>query len=482
MPAVIRRPPPWAVHAMYMVPSDFVLVDRFGVVQDETVFMQRVEDQILAIRQWFWDTLGGYTFAAAPATYFRSAKTTAEFYAVYPDHFAAALGTLQEMAAQGIVDLRSHRRLYNMDLPLRIGGSGNATGADYYGNPFQEYGAIVGAGHAGRIFGGLFPPFASVPTTIATGANASATTLTVATGTGRNFALAGRRGIFSSQVQSVVASTQFVCSDVDFTTGVTLPFDAVVWPYGQDPTVANAESIQVTAVNTGTRTVTVVRGQHGTSPITIQGGGSGAGGTIIARRVTSARIWTSPAQPEGPGFEVVDITAISGDTLTVIRGRQDAYQKLTTNGANTVPRTILAGDNIVVTEPLDLWFFQNQNQVTGGFAHELGHCFGMKYFNPDEARNFKYVDSNNAVQQKDRIALGEMPGNPSVDLVVGQDFWEHLPHTPYNWNTPGVFGPFVMFDYWDWPFGNVPSPAAGFTADEAARIRACPYITAQARP
>lgn len=482
MPTVTRHPAPWAVHTIYMIPSDYVLADRFGAAQDEAVFMQRVEDQVHEIQQWFWDVMGGYTFSTVPATYYRCSLTAAQIFATYPDYFSACLGILAEMEAKGLYDRRTPHRLPNMYLPLDIEGAGNSIPLTSAGSPWFPWGAVVGAGAGGRIFGGLLPNFMSVPTTIVSPASASATSLSVASGRGKLFAVAARLHLDSARVQSFPGTqgvgTQIVCTDVNWVD--TLPFDAVVWQYSKTPTGANAEAIQVTAVNTATNTITVVRGRYGTSPIVIDGGGYGGGGSVIARRQKSARIWTSPGTPEGGGFEVVNITGISGDTLTVQRGQADAYVG-STGGSNTTPRAILAGDNIVVTEPYPLNFYQNQRQATGAFAHELGHNFGMTHYTPAQVQSNPYVDSSSGspvVKFRDRT--GE--SRPSVDSVTGVDFWEHLPHTQNNPLTPGNFGPYVMINYYDYPFGNVAAPAAGFTANELARVLASPYLTAQARP
>lgn len=483
MPSVIRHPPRWAVQMMYIVPSDYVLKDRFGVVQNETAFLQRVEDNLLIARQWMYDVTGGYTFNLAPTLWFRTSRTAAQLYSTYARYDEAIFDAMLEMQAIGVFDTRSRHRLPGASLTISFEGANNSLGADNYGCPFLAWGAFIGGGPGIKILGGMFPDFVSVPTTITAGASSSATTLQVASGTGKSFAVAAMFHFYAARVQSAPSSptggTQIQCTNVDFA-ATSLPMDAVVWPYGQKPSVSNAEAVQVTAVNTVTNTVTVVRGRYGTTPIAIQGGGSGGGGWNIGRRLKQARIWTSPAPPEGTGFDVVSVDGISGDTLTVSRGARDAYSY----GSFPVPRAILSGDNIVVTEQDELWFYQTQNQVIGATLHEMGHNWGLRYYNPSESLTFDYVDhapgGGVVIRQRD---INDYAGNQrSVESVYRAGNWVHLPHTPDNPLTPDVFTPYVMFDYWNFPFGNVPAPDAGWTANELARILTSPYLTVQARP
>lgn len=498
MAIMVRQSPPlWAVHPIYMVPSDFVLRDRFGAQVDETTFMQNVENSVLIARQWYWDTTGGYTFEAVPALYFRSAKTTAQIFTDYTGnaYYKALIGILGEVDAAGLFNRRSRHRLPEMYIPMNLEGAGNSIDSNQsYGCPFFGPGAVVGAGLlGGRTMGGLSPNFLSVPTTIATAAASNSLTLQVAAGTGRNLAVATGFKIEGSRVSSFTGSptgaTTIVCDDGSWASGATpvQPIDAVMWPYGQEPTPANAEAVQVTGV-TG-NTVTVVRARYSTTAITITGGGQGGGGTSIYKRQQSARIWTPPASPEAPGAEVVIVTGISGDTLTVQRGRADA--NLT---SATTARAVLVGDNIAVTYPQSLnWTGQTVDQAIGGFVHELGHNFGMTHYNPEEVKHNPYVvegpPGTYTVAYKDRSPANSQyrEQRPSVDSVIdgsgySEDFWEHLLHTPDNPLTPGEFGPYVMFGWWNFPFGNVAAPTAGFTANELDRVLASPFLTAQARP
>lgn len=487
MPSVIRVPPRWAVEFIIMVPSDYVLKDRFGVAQDESTFLQRVENGLLIGRQWYHDITGGSTFECVPTIYFRSAKSTAEMFATYRIYYDACLGVLAEMASVGLFDLTSRHRLPGMWMPLEMEGApfvALAIGSQGYGCPFLTPGAAVSAGAAVKRLGGMFAEFVSTPTTVSA-ASAGATTLTVAAGMGRSFATAAKFHRYSDRVFAGPASptggTDLVTSDRGWCD--VPPFDAVVWPYGPDnkPSPANAECILVTAVvpdpNSSNATLTIVRGRYGTTPIPIVGGGSN-GATVIARRVKSARIWTSPATPEGTGAEVVQVDSISGDTLTVQRGKDDAYFK-----GGTTARAILAGDNIAVTEPYELNYYQNQTQAVGAAMHELGHCFGLKWWNAAECAAFDRVDGTGAILTED--VRGRYTPNPvTADTYDKFGFWQHLPHTPDNPLTDPAdrFGPFVMGPGFPFTPGGPAAPAAGFTADELARVLISPYITAQARP
>lgn len=478
MPGVVRDPAEYAVHTIYMVPSDYVLRDRFGVQQDEAVFMQRVEDQVLLIQQWYWDVLAaGRTFNTVPATWFRSALTTAQIFATYATYYDACLGLLQEMSRKGYYDLNSRGRLPNMYMPLDLEGAGNAIPSWSWGNPYFPPGGVVGAGQGGRLFGGLLPYFRCTPTTVDIGVSIGATAMQVAAGTGKNFATAGSFHYNSTRVTTApspaTSGTTLVVDDLSWIRA--LPFDAVVWPYGPNPPApSNAEMVRVTAINSSTNTLTVVRGQGGTTPIAIQGG-SRNGGYCISQRNRYARVWTPTTLPEAPTTEVVEITSIGGDVLTIVRGTGDAF------GSST-QRVLQPGDPIAVTDGPELWFYQKQAQATGAFAHELGHCFGMKQYTPAEARAYQYV-SNGVVLTRDRIALNEV-SDPSVDVAYGYGFWEHLRHTPDNPATPNLStaDQYVMYGYWNWPYNNVASPNAGFTANEAVDVLKSTMLVAQPRP
>lgn len=477
MPSVSRDYPDFAVHPIYVIPSDYTLRDRFGVAVDEAIFMQRVEDSILDIRRWYWDVLGaGKTFDSIPATFYRTSKTIAETFATYSDFGVACKAAYQEMVSRGLVHGGPIRRLPSLYLPLDMENGGNSLSAGDVGSPLFPWGAVVGGRGDGLLLGGLFRKFLSIPTTIANGTSSAGLVIQVAPGTGRNFAIAARFGLDQSRVQTISAptsSTTLTVNDANWV-GSTFPLDAVVWPYGQSPTVANAESIRITA--RAGNTLTVVRAQNGTTAIAISGGGGGAGSNI-AKRQPYARVWTSPADPESLTSEVVQVTSINGDTLTISRGQEDAYFY----GNARPARTLLTDDNIAVVDPRDVFFYINNRQASGAFAHELGHNFGMTHYTAAEVRNNQRVGPSPGYAYTFTDRRNETY-RVSADSVTGVDFWEHLPHTQFNVTTPGQFGPWVMYSFWDYPFNNVASPAAGFTANEAARILRSPYLTTQPRP
>lgn len=468
MPIVRRNPPTWAVHMIYLVPSDFVLRDRFGAQIDQTAFMAGVEASLLRVRQFYWDLTGGETFDVVPSTFFRISKTTAQVFSEYVTWENTIKAGVAEMAAQGHAHLGPNR-LMLIATPLDLEGGAIAVAATDLGSSWWPWGAAFGAGQNPLIFAGEMPRLASGVATLASTALSTSTVLTVEPGGGRVLAVAARFNRARSRVESVTSTTTFVLSDVSW---AQADMDAVIWPYGQDPTVANAESVLITAVNAATKTVTVQRARYGTTAIAVTGGGVTGGGSCIAQRMGYARIWRPPASPEAAGAECVYISFINGDAITVFRNEEDAWFA----GAAPPARDLLVGDNIVATDAPSGNFYQRIESAQGGIAHELGHNFGAKWWNPTEVKNFQVVE-NGVVVTKDRSATEA--GRKSVDAVQGQDWWEHEVHTPDNPLTPGNWDG-IMMSYWGFPFGNV--PAAMAQPNEVERFQQGPYLRAQPYP
>lgn len=96
-----------------------------------------------------------------------------------------------------------------------------------------------------------------------------------------------------------------------------VPFNVTIWPTAVQPITTNAEIVTVTAV--ATDTLTIVRAQEGTSARTILVGDQIAA-TITAKTLTDVEIWP----------EVTPATA-APETLTVGVGKQLIVRGLFTN-------------------------------------------------------------------------------------------------------------------------------------------------------
>ncbi len=507
MPSSVRRDPlDYAVQHIIVMPADFVLRDRDGNEVDEQAFLFRYEYNTQRIRQWYHDTLGGYTFNAAPTLIFRSALTEAQMRAATPNEAYAVIAAMHEADAAGLVVLDTPRRFYYLNLPLDgFEYGGNAHGGYDIGCKWQLPGWIVSASKGARVFGGVRPHFraeSAVAAPVGSAAIGATSSIPVAPGTGHRFGAATFPG--GPKINNA-AGTHGTTFNVEFTHTLptAVPFDAVIFPVQTNPSHDISEAVRVTAIN-GTA-LTVDRGIYGTTRRNIT-----ATGYRINTRQRQARVWSFSGQPEDGSAEAVLITNIVGDTLTVTRGQSDAI------GSGTAPRTILAGDRIAVTEPATENFAQNETQYTGAYGHEIGHGLGGKYWNIRESSAFSVVYHDTvtdgpAVRVKDVNYDGHTntypPGDPeypnggvetygsyaaadpSNPWSIGSPetrggYYQHLPHT----NGSAATSPPGAWQDAGQPHGSIMTPACwgfpsvGFTADEVTRVMASPYITAQPRP
>ncbi len=469
----------YAVQLLYVFPADFVLRDREGVEVDEQVFLATVEANLVRGQQWWWDVFDVYgtggCFSLAPTLIFRSARTEAQIRTETPNYAYALRQGMWDADAAGLIDFKASNRYFQLAMPLNwMEYGGNAVGGENMGNPHMLPGYVVSAGDNTLLPGGLKKKYLSEPTNVVVVPSPTNTgpTLTVTSGHGRRFSVAARaddnqRVAGFSNGSATTAATLLLDSNW---VPAAVPFDAVIFPAQTTPTPSNAECVLVTAISGNNWTV--VRGRYGTTPRVI------TAGDRASLRETTARIWPADGQPEDPGSESVQVTSISGDTLTITRAQADAMNL----AAQTSGRVVLAGDRVACVDRVGLNFAQNENQMIGGFVHELGHGIGGKFWTPRETASFSVVTSPGGVVTVVQVnATVDYRGaaTPPGGQTIG--YYQHLPHTPDNPLTPGLYKDIgqslnsAMFAWWDFP-------SLAFTADERARIEASPFHVVQDRP
>lgn len=478
---VVHREPAFATHFCTIVASDFVLKDRYGVAVNQQTFLARMELNLLKVRQWYWDQLDGYTFDALPILFYRSTQTEAQLLAQYPQMLDVGKFFANELNNLGIIDFYSPRRYFHFQMMSDSNyywSFGNSYLGDSW-NLLMAPGVDVGGGPAIKLFGGILRPFVQLSTLTNAPGNAG-TSITVTAGEGLKFAVAGYNYARKVYAPPFPSQTTGTVMDVYSRSWPATPFDAVVWPKWVFPTVANAEAIRVTNVAKDVATsgapdfqgidqLTFTRNLYGTTTRAIQAGDQ------ICERLKVARVWPAAGQPEN-GFEAVQINSISGNTLTVTRNSHD-YDEIG-NGAGSYQganRSLAIGDRIAIMDQTN--FQITEDQACGGCAHESGHGLGTRFVSPREALN--YVDVGNNINGISGYSLYTHDaswyfyGNSGPIFDPGRNqggMWTSLEHTPDTPSTMGIFSPYVMYTWWDFP--NI-----GFSQHDKDCILASPFIT-----
>ena len=119
------------------------------------------------------------------------------------------------------------------------------------------------------------------------------------------------------------------------------PFNCVIYPVGVFPNYLNTEVIRVTAVNTGTDTLTIVRTQEGSNARTV------VSGDVISMTVTAKNL----TDIEG----AVNAIAGAGQTISTTSATPPA------NPTNTAVPAVYYQDGSVPT--LYVWSITNQQWV-----------------------------------------------------------------------------------------------------------------------
>lgn len=511
MVQITHTEPEYAAGFFVVVASDYVLRDREGTPISETTFKKNFDDSVKIGRSWWWQRCDGFAPTFLPVVYYRSVRSRAYMSTNWPTEADVLANGIKEATALGIVNCRSARRYWTLCTPMKsFIYSGNADVGGNVANPRSLPGVVWTTGGGTLAMGGSISNFFAF-TTVQTPPNPAQTgisgTLTVAPGTGAKLAVAAgshrnaRAGLWFNGTTLVVATATAMTFQVSTgaapkkTAGLfddpslaTPPFELVVWPVGVDPDPTNAEVVRVSSMDdsqgevVGTITLNLsARGLYGTTPKPI------LNNYCLGFREKRARVYAANGQPEDSSAEVIYITAINGDTLSIDRATSDSIN----NGVGTNPRVIQVGDKLGITaSPTFSFAHQRNSQAIGGFMHECGHGIGGKYWYPAETANWAYVDfSTGSPVVQHRDDTHDYSGGFGRDVGPGKEIplllenligtYEHTQHTQndpltvplgsHGASDTGTGFPSVMIDWSQFP-------NLGWTSNERARIKKSPFV------